>query len=239
MNFDLIDMGKSYNGHKWVSHMGCSTSGFQLGVTHARKDDSPGIIERTISFIKKHYNTKIRFFHLDGETSITDILEKKLANQGIKVERTAPDTPAQNGHSEKSGHLITIRARSMAIDAHMPTDMWPEAYKTSIYLGNITPRKNLDWQSPYEFVTKHKPMLAHLHPYGCKAYAIRKNIPRRDKLLPRNFIGYFVGYDSTNIFRIWIPSRNQVIRTRDVEFDHESRYSPYDIDIGALINVSA
>jgi hypothetical protein len=80
MNFDLINMGKAYNRHKWVSHIGCSTSGFQLGVTYAKKDKSPEIIERTIGFIKKHYGTKIRFFHLNGETSITEHLKKKLIN---------------------------------------------------------------------------------------------------------------------------------------------------------------
>ena len=44
-----------------------------------------------------------------------------------------------------------------------------------------------------------------------------------------------MGYDFTNVFRIWIPSRNKVIRTRDVQFDHSSFYDPYNIDIGHAI----
>lgn len=35
-------------------------------------------------------------------------------------------------------------------------------------------------------------------------------------------IGYLVGYDSTNIFRIYIPSRKEVRRVRDVTFCEES-----------------
>jgi hypothetical protein len=31
----------------------------------------------------------------------------------------------------------------MAIDANLLYDLWLEAYKTAIYLGNITPKKNL------------------------------------------------------------------------------------------------
>ena len=39
------------------------------------------------------------------------------------------------------------------------------------------------------------------------------------KLNPRAHIGYLVRYDSTNIFRIWIPYKGKVISTRDVIFD--------------------
>jgi hypothetical protein len=120
----------------------------------------------------------------------------------------------------------------MAIDANLLHDLWLEAYKTAIYLGNITLRESLGWKTPYEVITGKKPRLAHLHPFGCKAYALKNDIPKRQKLQPRALIGYFVSYDSTNIFRIWIPSCTKVIRTRDVQFDHNSFYNPYDIDVG-------
>jgi hypothetical protein len=41
-----------------------------------------------------------------------------------------------------------------------------------------------------------------------------------------------MGYDFTNVFRIWILSYTKVIRTRDVEFDYYSFYNPYDINVG-------
>jgi hypothetical protein len=58
--------------------------------------------------------------------------------RGIIVEVTAPDTLAQNGRSEKARHYITMRAQLIAIDANLSHDLWLEAYKTAIYLGNIT-----------------------------------------------------------------------------------------------------
>jgi hypothetical protein len=42
------------------------------------------------------------------------------------------------------------------------------------------------------------------------------------KLNPRAHISYLVGYDSTNIYRIWIPHKGIVISTRDVIFDEET-----------------
>jgi len=46
---------------------------------------------------------------------------------------------------------------------------------------------------------------------------LKKN--RLKKLDPQAEIGYLVGYDSTNIYRIWIPHTGKVISTRDVIFD--------------------
>ena len=37
-----------------------------------------------------------------------------------------------------------------------------------------------------------------------------------------------MGYDSTNIFKIWISSRRKVIRSRDVLFNKKEFYSPAD-----------
>jgi hypothetical protein len=60
----------------------------------------------------------------------------------------------------------------------------------------------------------------------CRAYPVDKDIPRLNKLWPRADIGYLVGYDSSNIFRIWIPAKNKVIATRDVTFDETKKYDP-------------
>jgi hypothetical protein len=102
--------------------------------------------------------------------------------RGIIVEVIAPDMLAQNRGSEKAGHYITMRARTMAIDANLPHDLWLKAYKTAIYLGNITPRESLRWKTPYKVITRKKPKLAHLYLFGCKAYALKNDIPKRQKL---------------------------------------------------------
>jgi hypothetical protein len=39
---------------------------------------------------------------------------------------------------------------------------------------------------------------------------------RLSKLDPRAYIGYLISYNSTNIYRIWIPYKGIVISTRDV-----------------------
>ncbi|RYP53215.1 hypothetical protein DL770_011001 [Monosporascus sp. CRB-9-2] len=48
---------------------------------------------------------------------------------------------------------------------------------------------------------------------------------RKRKLDPKAWIGYLVGYQSSNIYRIWNPLTNKVVATRDVIFDEESTFS--------------
>ena len=55
------------------------------------------------------------------------------------------------------------------------------------------------------------------------------------RLEPRAHIGYLVGYDSTNIYRIWIPSRNKVVRIRDVTFKDNLFYNPSQPDLGHIL----
>ena len=45
-------------------------------------------------------------------------------------------------------------------------------------------------------------------------------------MAPRADIGYLVGYNASNIFKIWIPEDHSVICTRDVEFDEDSFFDP-------------
>ena len=85
---------------------------------------------------------------------------------------------------------------------------------------------------------KYKPSLAYLYIFGYKAYPVNPTIPRTQKLLPRAHIGYLMGYDSTNIYRIWIPSKRQIVRTRNVTFDESKYYDPTETDLGQLLNES-
>jgi len=48
--------------------------------------------------------------------------------------------------------------------------------------------------------------------------------PKKQKLGPRAQIGYPLGYNSSNIFRIWIPQEHRIIATGDVTFDESRKY---------------
>ncbi|KAM4064395.1 Integrase, catalytic core [Hirsutella rhossiliensis] len=78
-----------------------------------------------------------------------------------------------------------------------------------------------------------QPDITFLKAYGCRAYPLTpqalQNRQKKDlKTDPHTEIGYLVGYDSTNIFRIWIPSTSEVRRVRDVTFNESIFYDGND-----------
>ncbi|KAM3425904.1 hypothetical protein NHJ13734_009822, partial [Beauveria thailandica] len=47
-------------------------------------------------------------------------------------------------------------------------------------------------------------------------------VRRKQKLEPRAHVGYIIGYQSSNIYRILVLHKNKAILTRDVIFDEAS-----------------
>ncbi len=71
--------------------------------------------------------------------------------------------------------------------------------------------------------------MAHSKAYSCRAYAMTKEAKLHQRKLqkpnPKAHIGYLVGYASTNIYKIWVPRRRNVIYTRDVLFDENTFFA--------------
>jgi uncharacterized membrane protein YcgQ (UPF0703/DUF1980 family) len=63
-------------------------------------------------------------------------------------------------------------------------------------------------------------------------YALLLNKPKLERIERNAQVGYLVGYNSTNIYRIWVPQLKRVIATRDVTFDEKKVYHPsYEVPI--------
>jgi hypothetical protein len=160
------------------------------------------------------------------------------------VENSAVDTPDQNGAAERAGGVILTKARAMRIKARLPAAAWSELEPMAAHIANRQPCEVLDWKTPYEHLQekldipkkRRRPAGVHLRVSGCRAYPRDKDVLKGAKNAPRAHIGYLVGYDSTNIYRIWIPSRDIVLSTRDVIFDESRFYDPNEPDLVDLLN---
>ncbi len=74
-----------------------------------------------------------------------------------------------------------------------------------------------------------------MHQYSYKTYTLNKQIKKGNKLAPHTLIRHLVGYNSTNIYHIWIPSLYKVIQTKDITFNRNSFYDPKGQDINYLL----
>ena len=75
------------------------------------------------------------------------------------------------------------------------------------------------------------PNLMHLHVYGCKTYIQINMLPKKQKLTKKTYIGYFIKYNSFNIYKIWNTNKNKIIKTKNVIFDKNLHYNPTDINL--------
>lgn len=205
-------------------------------------------LKHLLGHLERQYHIKPRVVECDNEIMGNSVFMRNrtatldyLRAQNIVVENSAVHTPAQNGGAEISGSIIKTKARAMRAGAKLPQYLWVEIYRCAVYLYNRTPKYIYNWRTPYErlhtFVARRdgviaegrKPCQAHLRVYGCKAFAMTSDaLARRNKkqrLNPRAWIGYLVGYQSTNIYRVWNPKTGRVISTRDVIFNEDETFT--------------
>ena len=70
--------------------------------------------------------------------------------QGIRMEKTIPRTPQQNGVAECMNRTLNGRARSMRLHAGLPKTFWAYAVSTAAYLINRGPSVPMEFRLPEE-----------------------------------------------------------------------------------------
>lgn len=66
------------------------------------------------------------------------------ATNGIRMEKTIPRTPQQNGVAERMNKNLNERARSMTVHSGLLKMFWDDAINTAAYLINRGPSVPLD-----------------------------------------------------------------------------------------------
>ncbi|KAF4429175.1 Retrovirus-related Pol polyprotein from transposon TNT 1-94 [Colletotrichum fructicola] len=239
---DFFTMSNTYNDEKYALIMGDRWSHFNWIRTLRTRKEGLDAIQRLVNLLEKQYFITVRVIRLDWETALRNAFDLWAAMEGILVERSADYTGAQNP-AERLGGMLFMIARALRFQSRFPESMAPELIRAAVYLCNRIGHKILGWKTPEGVINEwlnqqpgsthqrsEKPQLGHLKRYGCRAYPLTKEYKRGEqksnKTLPRACIGYLCGYDSTTIYRIWVPALNKVLRTRDVSFDESSMYDP-------------
>ena len=238
LSLDCVPFTVGYNRHEYMLHSYDLETHIHFVKTSSSKDEEAwlGFIKDLVAFVQS-MNRELKILASDNDPSLGLQCRTYFRNQGILWQPAAPYTQAQNP-AETGGRLIIIMARCLHLQSRLPKSLWPETVAAASYILNRTPILHSGtWTTPFYLATGVKPSVAHLRVYGCKAYLhlVGTQEPAKlDKLAPRAHIGYLVGWDSTAIFRIWVPSKNKVIRTRDVIFNEQEFYEPSNADIGLI-----
>jgi len=219
VHFDYIQYYPALNGSKYLLHFIDTHSGYH--VVQDLKDKSAQTIQPILLGFAQwvlNQGSRIRKLHSDDDTAIKSI-KQYLQHRGMELSRSSPHNHGQNGHAERAGGILTILIRTILTHAGLPEALWPWIAQAAAYILNRRPTARLKWRTPTEIFLKKPSSLRSLYIIGCKAYVLKKTIPKGDKLSPRVWIGYLVGFQATNIWHIWDPVARRVFSAHDVTFD--------------------
>ena len=144
--------------------------------------------------------------------------------KGIKRQLTVRKTPQQNGVAERKNRTIAEMARSMLKGKGLPNTFWAEAVNTTVFILNRSPTKAVQNKTPYEAWYKEKPQVHFLKIFGCIAYALVPS-EQREKFDEKGEKYIFIGYsDESKGYRLYNPSTNKFVVSRDVIFDEAAAW---------------
>ena len=139
----------------------------------------------------------------NGGEYINGGFSEYCATQGIRMEKTIPRTPQQNGVAERMNRTLNEHARSMRLHAELPKTFWADAVSTAAYLINREPLVPIKFRLPEEVWSSKEVKFCHLKVFGC-VYYIHIDSDTYSKLDAKSKIYFFIDYGDEKFgYRFW------------------------------------
>ncbi|EGD74682.1 hypothetical protein PTSG_12386 [Salpingoeca rosetta] len=137
----------------------------------------------------------------------TPAMLKVLHKHKLDMRHSPPYRPEKNGDVERHIQTLTSTARTLLIDARLPTEFWGCALLHASHVHNhLKPLQRL----------KLHPVVQDMKQFGVTAYVRDRN---GDKWRPRTWTGIYVGFNpQCRAHKIYNPESHNVISTYDVRF---------------------
>lgn len=167
---------------------------------------------------------------------------------GITFEASTLNTHAQNGRAERFKRIIIKKARAKKLSVNLTNKLWRKIVAIITYLYNCTLQALINQKSPYKAFYTYiydkkkvsepcKSLLYLLKAYEWKCYVLIKSKSdpqyqsKRQKHNTKAHIGFLMGYESINIYRVQIPYKKKVTSVKNITFDKDKLWDGKRIQI--------
>ena len=182
------------------------------------KDQTLRTFRSFVSMVENQTGYQLVFFQSDrGGEFMSKEFDDFLEEKGITRKTSAPETPQQNGLAERMMQTLKGGSRALLTHSGMSKGFWVEAMRTATHVLNHSPRKGLEWHTPYELFYGHVPNISYFRTFGCRTWAYDERATKWDpKMKPLIFVSYETG---SKAYRLWDPSKRSIVISAKVRFD--------------------
>nr|GFA86223.1 putative ribonuclease H-like domain-containing protein [Tanacetum cinerariifolium] len=168
---------------------------------------------------ENQFNHKVKAIRCDNGTEFKNAnLIEFCRSKGIRQDYSNARTPQQNRVAERKNRTLIEATRTMLAYSLLPTIFWTEVVATACYvLNRVLVTKPHD-KTPYELLTRDKPSISYLKPFGCHVTILNTSDPlgKFDKKVDE---GYIVGYSISNkAYRVYNLVSRKIEETMNLRF---------------------
>ena len=121
--------------------------------------------------VKTETNLKVKYLRSDnGGEYIDERFSEYCAAQGIRMKKTIPGTPQQNGVVKRMNRTLDKHARSIRLHAELPKSFWADVVSTVAYLINRGPSIPIEFKLPKEVWSGKEVNFFHLKVFPFKSF---------------------------------------------------------------------
>lgn len=182
----------------------------------SQRSDVPNAIGSMLITAKSNGHRAKRLRSDNAREFVSEKVESLLRTNEIVHELPAPCCPEQNGRAERQNRTIIEMARTIMMDANLPTSLWGELSRTACFIRNRLPLERLDFRSPYELWTGSPLDLDYFRVIGSDVYVhVPSNFRTKFDSKAEKYV--LVGYEpQCKSYRVWKSGSNIIKISRNV-----------------------
>nr|GEU52922.1 retrovirus-related Pol polyprotein from transposon TNT 1-94 [Tanacetum cinerariifolium] len=210
----------SINGKKYILVIVDDYSRYTWTLFLRSKDETPEVLKYFLMIIQRNLQALVITVRTDrGTEFLNKTLNAFFKEEGIEHQISTARTPEQNGVVERQNRTLVEAARTMLSASQLPLFFWAEAIATACYTQNRSIIISTHDKTPYHIINDRKPLIKHLHIFGCIWY-ITRDSENLDKMKEKGDQCILVGYSTQSKgYHVYNKRTRMIVESIHIRFD--------------------
>ncbi|GJX53776.1 retrovirus-related pol polyprotein from transposon TNT 1-94 [Tanacetum coccineum] len=195
------------------------------------KDEAPEVLKDFLKMIQRKLQAQVISVRTNrGTKFLNKTLHAYFKEEGIEHQILTPRTPEQNGVIKSQNCTLVEAARTMLSASKLPLFFWAEAIATACYTQNRSIIILTHEKTAYHIINERKPLIRHLHIFGCTCYLTRDG-ENLDKMKEKGNLCILVGYSTQSKgYKVYNKRTRLIVESIHLRFEEIKEMSETSVD---------